>query len=34
MGNENDLKVAYGITYKPSQVKWLKKDGDKIQIQL
>lgn len=25
MGNEQDLKVAYGITYKPSQVSSLKK---------
>ena len=34
MGNEQDLKVAYGITYKPSQVSSLKKDGDKVKIDL
>lgn len=34
MGNEQDLKVAYGIAYKPSQVRSLKKDGDKLKIDL
>ncbi len=34
MGNKNDLRVDYGITYNPSQVNSLKKDGDKIKIDL
>ena len=34
MGNEQDLKVAYGITYRPSQVSSIKKDGNKVKIDL